>query len=283
MGRAACACAAALAVTSAARPTAVAGSFYPRQPERLWRHVRDLLDAAPPPGGDHVRPPKAIIAPHAGYSYSGPIAATAYASLAPAKETVKRVILAGPAHFWPVPGVAVPAATAFDTPLGPVAVDDEARTRALDVSGVEVDDRPYDGEHSLEVQLPFVVAVLGEVSVLPLLVGRSGAGAFADVLDVLWGGSETCFVVSTDLSHYHDAAVACALDRRTAERICRLEAPAPAAACGSAAVAGLLLAARRHALGVRLLELRNSADTCGDPERVVGYGAFALFEPEDAP
>ena len=222
--------------------------------------------------------PKAIIAPHAGYQYSGPIAASAYAWLAPAAGLVSRVIVAGPSHFWPVGGVAVPSVDAFDTPLGAVAVDDDARRCALGVDGVVVDDAAHAREHSLEVQLPLVICALGDVAVLPLAVGRSGAGVLAQVLERLWGGPETRVVISTDLSHYHPAHVAAALDRRTADQICRLEPPADDDACGAAAVAGLLLAARRHELSVRLLDLRNSADTAGDADRVVGYGAFAVVE-----
>jgi AmmeMemoRadiSam system protein B len=262
------------------RRAAVAGHFYPGDEDSLRRTVQSLLDHADVPAGD-ARPPKAIIAPHAGYQCSGPIAATAYASIAPARGSVRRVIVAGPAHRRPVATVALSSAHGFATPLGPVTIDDEARRRAADVTDVVVDDRAHAGEHSVEVQLPFVLAALGEVSVLPLLVGWSGAGVFADLLDALWGGSETCFVVSSDLSHYLDAPTADALDVRTAEMICRLEAPPSDAACGAAAVAGMLLAARRHALDVRLLDLRNSADTCGDPGRVVGYGAFALDERVD--
>jgi uncharacterized protein len=260
------------------RHPAAAGVFYPAQPERLRRTVEELLDHAVPPAADG-QTPKAIIAPHAGYRYSGPIAATAYATVAPAREIVRRVVIAGPAHFSPVGTVALSSARAFASPLGPVSIDADARRQALDVPGAFIDDAAHAGEHSVEVHLPFLTAVLGDVSVLPLLVGLSGAGVFADVLDLLWGGSETLVVISTDLSHYHDRRVARMLDGRTAEMICRRNAPAPAAACGAAAVAGMLLAARRHQLDVRPLDLRNSGDIAGNPERVVGYGAFALFEP----
>ena len=159
-------------------------------------------------------------------------------------------------------------------------MDESARQRALGVDGVVVDDAAHAEEHSLEVQLPFVTSALGDVSVLPLAVGRSGAGVLAEVLDRLWGGPETRFVISTDLSHYHPARIAATLDRRTADQICQLEPPADDFACGAAAIAGLLFTARRHDLVVRLLDLRNSADTAGDADRVVGYGAFAVLERE---
>jgi AmmeMemoRadiSam system protein B len=148
---------------------------------------------------------------------------------------------------------------------------------------VVVSDAAHAGEHSLEVHLPFLIEVLGDVPVLPLVVGRSGAGVLADVLDLLWGGPETAIVISTDLSHYHDARTARELDARTAAAICRLEAPSPDAACGAYAVAGMLRAARVRDMEVRQLDLRNSGDTCGDMKRVVGYGAFALFEVSERP
>ncbi len=257
------------------RPPAVAGSFYPADPAELRRVVAGHLDeAAPPPDAGS---PKALIAPHAGYRYSGPIAATAYRTLTPSGAAVRRVLLAGPAHSVPLRGVALPSAVAFATPLGPVTVDDEARARALGVDGTVVDDIAHVDEHSLEVHLPFLTEVLGSVPVLPLLVGRAAPGVLADVLDALWGGGETRIVVSTDLSHYHDDATAKAIDRETAEAIvARCETLHPERACGAGAVLGLLEAARRHDLTVRLLDLRTSADTAGDSQRVVGYGAFAL-------
>ena len=265
-------------MTGRVRPAAVAGSFYPSDPAVLRRAVAAHLAAGAPaaPGADE-RSPKALIAPHAGYVYSGPIAATAYRTLARARGSVERVLLAGPAHFLPVPGVALSSADAFATPVGPVAVDAAARERALTIAGAAVDDAAHAGEHSLEVQLPFLSEVLGPVPVLPLLVGRRGSTVLADVLDLLWGGDETRIVVTTDLSHYHDDATAKAIDRETADAIvARTEQLQPERACGAGAVLGLLEVARRHDLAVRLLDLRTSADTAGDPDRVVGYGAFSL-------
>jgi AmmeMemoRadiSam system protein B len=262
-------------VTGWTRPPAVAGSFYPADPVALRRALAGhLAEAAPPPDASS---PKALIAPHAGYVYSGPVAATAYRTLATSRATVRRVLLAGPAHFVPLRGVAMSSADAFATPLGPTTVDDEARARALGVDGTVVDDSAHADEHSLEVHLPFLTQVLGPVPVLPLLVGRGAPAVLADVLDALWGGDETRVVVSTDLSHYHDDATAKAIDRETADAIvARCETLHPERACGASAVLGLLEAARRHGLTVRLLDLRTSGDTAGDPRRVVGYGAFAL-------
>lgn len=262
-------------MTGWVRPAAAAGSYYPDDATALQRSVAGYLArAAPAPG---LGAAKAVIAPHAGYRYSGPIAATAYAALTPARGVVRRVVLAGPAHRVPVEGVSLSSAGAFATPIGPVDVDAAACSAALSVDGVVVDDEAHAAEHSLEVHLPFIVETLGgDVKVLPLLAGDSNV--LADVLDAIWGGQETRIVVSTDLSHYHDDATAKALDRKTAAAIVarRPEDIRPDQACGATAVCGLLEVARRHDLGVSLLDLRTSADTAGQPDRVVGYGAFAL-------
>jgi len=262
-------------VTGWVRPAAVAGYFYPADPLALRRSVATYLAHADAPDPEAATP-KAIIAPHAGYRYSAPIAATAYAALASARGAVQRVVLAGPAHRALVDGVAVSTAHAFAMPLGPVEVDAEARDQALARPGVEVDDNAHAPEHSLEVHLPFLHEALGEVKVLPLLAGR--AEVLADVLDTLWDGTTTSIVVSTDLSHFLDDRSAKAIDRRTAAAIVerRSDDIRPEHACGATAVRGLLMAADRHGLGVRLLDLRTSADTAGEPSRVVGYGAFAL-------
>jgi hypothetical protein len=266
---------------SGVRRAAVAGRFYPEDADVLRRDLDDYLrsaHAATGVGGAGGTTPKAVIAPHAGYVYSGPVAASAYAVVAHARGRVQRVLLAGPAHYVPLRGVAVPRADSFETPLGPVVVDDEARQLALEVPGVVADDGPHAPEHSLEVHLPFIVAALGAVPVLPMVVGHDGPDVLAAVLDRLWGGDETLIVVSTDLSHYHDDRTAKALDRRTASAIVdgRYDDIADDDACGAAPVRGLLLAAARHGLHTTLLDLRTSADTSGPPDRVVGYGAFAL-------
>jgi MEMO1 family protein len=257
------------------RPAAVAGLFYPASADELRAVVdRDLRSATA-----EGPVPKALIAPHAGYVYSGPIAGSAYARLEPARGVVERVILLGPAHRVPVDGMAVPSVDAFDTPLGPVLVDVAARVRALELPGVVVDDRAHAPEHSLEVHLPFLVRVLGaEITVLPVVVGHAPPEPVADLLEALWGGPETVIVVSTDLSHYHDYATAVARDRSTAAAIVerRTDAIGPYDACGAYPVRGLLEVARRKGLAVELLDLRNSGDTSGDRDRVVGYGAFAL-------
>jgi AmmeMemoRadiSam system protein B len=220
--------------------------------------------------------------PHAGYVYSGPIAASAYAQVAARRGTIRRVVVLGPAHRVPVDGMAVPTAAHFATPLGPVEVDDDLRRLALTVPAVHADDRPHAPEHSLEVQLPFLVRTLGaDITVLPVVVGHASAHQVADLLDAVWGGPETLVVISSDLSHYHDHPTATARDRRTAAAILerRGEEIGPHDACGAYPLGGLIEVAERRGLRIDLLDLRNSGDTAGDRSRVVGYGAFAVTEP----
>jgi AmmeMemoRadiSam system protein B len=255
----------------------VAGTFYPADPATLRAAVQAHLEEARsglPPGPS----PKAIVAPHAGYDFSGPVAARAYSRLASVRAQVERVVLLGPAHRFPLDAVAAPGTDAWVTPLGLVTVETAARDRLVDAGLVVVSDEAHAEEHSLEVHLPFLQVVLGDVPVVPLVVGRAPVAAVADVLDAVWGGDETRIVVSTDLSHYHDRATAVELDRRTAAAIVARdpEAVGPGDACGAFPLRGLLEAARRHVLDVELLDLRTSADTGGSAARVVGYGAFAL-------
>jgi AmmeMemoRadiSam system protein B len=258
------------------RPPAAAGTFYPALAGRLARTVDGLLEAVPPPPDGAVA--EGLIVPHAGYAYSGPVAATAYASLRPIAKSVTRVVVLGPAHFVPLSGSAVPAADAWSTPLGDVRIDEGLRDVAI-AAGAVADDGPHEPEHSLEVQLPFLQRLLGfGISVLPVAVGATSPEEVADLLAALWHTPGGLVVVSTDLSHYHAEEVAKKLDRRTADAIVARD---PAAiglddACGVYALRGVVEYARRGDIDVRLLDLRTSADTAGDPSRVVGYGAFAL-------
>jgi MEMO1 family protein len=264
------------------RPAAVAGAFYAAPPAQLAADVDALMEAASAPGGPAV--PKAIVAPHAGYIYSGPVAAAAYARLAPGRGRITRVVLLGPAHRFPVRGVAVSSADAFATPLGEMPVDVESRDALIALPFVSFDDAAHGPEHSLEVHLPFVQRVLGDVHVLPLLVGVAEPGEVATVLDRVWGGAETVIVVSSDLSHYLDADTARRVDRATADAIVARDPSrlSPDSACGVFPVRGLLRAANQKRLDVELVALANSADTAGTADRVVGYGAFALTEPPPA-
>jgi AmmeMemoRadiSam system protein B len=258
------------------RPAAVAGRFYPDDAATLRTTVDDELAKAPPWTGPV---PEALIVPHAGYVYSGPIAATGYATLAAARDTIRRVVLLGPAHYVGFEGVGVSSADAFATPLGNVPIDRELRARVLELPGVRVQDVAHGPEHSLEVHLPFLQRALADFSLLPLVVGRARADVVATVLDAVWGGPDTLVIVSTDLSHYLDHDAAARRDRATVANVMNgaLDNIAPEDACGAYPLRGLLTAARTRGLEVELLDLRNSGDTAGPRDRVVGYAAFALL------
>ncbi|MDP6977741.1 MAG: AmmeMemoRadiSam system protein B [Myxococcota bacterium] len=260
------------------RSPAVAGQFYPADPVSLRTSVREYLEAGHRPGG---APPKALIAPHAGYVYSGPIAGSAYAALEPLRGRIERVVLLGPAHRVFVRGLAAPTVEVFATPLGEVAIDQSAIAMLADLPQVTLSDRAHAPEHSLEVQLPFLQEVLGQFTLVPLVVGDATGGEVAEVLDRLWGGDETLIVVSSDLSHYLDYETARHMDEATSHAI---EAMHPEqieteGACGRIPVQGLLLAARDHGLRPTTVDLRNSGDTAGPRDGVVGYGAY-LLKPE---
>lgn len=260
------------------RPAAVAGAFYPGDPVTLAREVEEFVRRAAPPGAGETAP-KAIIAPHAGYMYSGPVAGSAYARVACLRGTVSRVVLAGPAHRVFVRGAAVPEATAFATPLGTIELDQEALARLRQLPFVETSDKPHALEHCLEVHLPFLQAVLGDFRLVPLVVGGASPAEMAQLLDAVWGGEETLVVVSSDLSHYLPYAAARSRDRGTAQAILDLDPRLdPEDACGAAPVNGLLEVARRRGLAVELVDLRNSGDTAGGRNQVVGYGSFVFHE-----
>jgi hypothetical protein len=261
---------------NAIRPAAVAGAFYPAQAEELATQVGAMLAAARTQ--EAAAHPKAIIAPHAGYIYSGAVAASAYARLRPLAGRIKRVVLLGPAHRVAVRGLALPGAAGFDTPLGRVPVDLSSPNRIADLPQVSVSAEAHVLEHSLEVHLPFLQSVLEDFSLLPLVVGRASAEEVAEVLDRVWGGDETLLVISSDLSHYLAYDQAQAVDRDTARAILnRQPSLNPYQACGAIPVNGLLLAASRRGLRPELIDLRNSGDTAGDRRRVVGYGAFGFY------
>lgn len=261
----------------AIRPAAVAGTFYPGEASALAAEVAAYLAEAPREARE--APPKAIIAPHAGYIYSGPIAASIYACAVGLRGTVRRVVLAGPAHRVYVAGIAVPSAGAFASPLGNVPVDLEAVAALRKLDFVQVSDPAHALEHSLEVHLPFLQSVLGSFHLVPMVVGDAMPQEMALAFDTVWGGEETLVVVSSDLSHYLTYDSARRRDRETAQAIVNLEARiVPEEACGAAPINGLIHAARRHGMAARLVDLRNSGDTAGGLDRVVGYGAFAFTE-----
>lgn len=257
------------------RYPAVAGQFYPGDARRLNQAVMKYIQE---PGEISGAAPKAIIAPHAGYVYSGPIAGTAYAHLAKADGNISRVVLVGPAHWAAVKGLAASKADAFATPLGTVLLDSEAYQDIHSLEQVTVFEDAHTREHCLEVQLPFLQAIFSDFKVVPLVVGEASPSEVAEVLEALWGGPETAVVISSDLSHYHDYDTAVRLDKDTSKLIEELQAVKENQACGRKAINGLLYLARQRGMQVQTVDLRNSGDTAGPRDRVVGYGAYVFWE-----
>lgn len=251
------------------RPPALAGLFYPAAPDTLARTAAGLLASAAAAGP----PARYLIAPHAGWVYSGEVAAAAYRRI---PAGIRRVLLLGPVHRMWTAGMAVPSVDAFATPLGDVPLDREALAALARLPGVAVDDRPHRDEHAIEVHLPFLQVALGDFTLIPVLVGGAPAAAVAELIGACDDG-QTLVLVSSDLSHFHDYATAKRLDARTAQRILALDSDLVGEeACGAAAINGLAQYARVRGLTAELLDLRNSGDTAGPRDRVVGYGSFAL-------
>lgn len=258
------------------RPAAVAGTFYPGSARALSELVEGFLAGHAQANGAR---PKAVIAPHAGFVYSGSVAASAFRAWS-RSAAIRRVVLLGPSHFVPFHGLALPGHERFATPLGEVAIDPQGAVAALRLPQVRVYPEAHQREHSLEVELPFLQVALGnDWSVVPLVVGEAPAEEVGEVIDRLWDGEETVVVVSSDLSHYLEYDAAERADRATADSILRLDGPlASHQACGAGPINGLLHVARARGLRCELLDLRNSGDTAGDRSRVVGYGAFAFYD-----
>lgn len=257
------------------RLAAVAGTFYPADPVALQQMIDGFLHAVP---AQTAATPKAIIAPHAGYVYSGPVAASAYARLIPMRDRVRRVVLLGPAHRVYVNGLALTHATHYATPLGIIPIDLTAMQQLATLAHVSYLDDAHADEHSLEVHLPFLQIVLDQFTLVPIVVGEATPQQVAEALALVWGGDETVIVISSDLSHFHDYRTAQLLDQATSQAI---EALAPERigyedACGRNPVNGLLHLAKLKHLHATTIDLRNSGDTAGSPDRVVGYGAYVF-------
>lgn len=252
---------------------AVAGSFYPANPVELNRDLQQMLYDAPTPKIE----PKALIVPHAGYIYSGPIAAAAYNSIKSKAKKITRVVLLGPSHRAAFRGIATPGHDIFQTPLGDITIDQKAIKELGNLPCITELKEAHFLEHSLEVHLPFLQQILPNFTLVPLVVGEASADEVASVLERLWGGEETLIVISSDLSHYHPYQEAKQIDLRTTLAIeafdCHIHSEQ---ACGCRPINGLLSAAKNHALKLTTLDVRNSGDTAGDKDQVVGYGAYAL-------
>lgn len=256
------------------RTPAVAGRFYPAHPQQLHDAIAGYLQEANPAG----KVPKAIIVPHAGYIYSGPVAASAYARLIPAAETISRVVLIGPSHRVAFRGLAVSRATAYSTPLGDIEIDRASVDALLQLPFVDYIEQAHALEHSLEVHLPFLQTVLDQFKLVPIVAGDASPEQVSHALDTLWGGDETLLVISSDLSHYHDYATAQRLDSHTSQLIEALQYREihGEAACGMVPVNGLLRLLQQKGLSIKTVDLRNSGDTAGDKRQVVGYGAYVV-------
>ena len=261
------------------RPPAVAGLFYPDDPDMLRDIIGTYISAVPTHAKpDRVPTPKAVIVPHAGYVYSGQAAAQALSRFAPDSALITRIVLMGPCHGVAVQGLAAPKADAFATPLGTIPIDRSAINTVASMSFVTIDDAPHAEEHSLEVQLPLLQTVFGDFTLVPFAVGSATNDQVAAVLETLWGGPETRIVISSDLSHFLTQEQATSLDEQTAQSIELLDWQSLSYdhACGRIPISGLLTAAGRHNLSAERIALLTSADTAGSPDRVVGYGAWAF-------
>jgi len=256
------------------RQPAVAGTFYPANPQQLENMLAQFLIEAETP----AKVPKVIIVPHAGYVYSGPIAATAYVRLKPAHHSITRVVLIGPSHHVAFRGLAVSRAEGFNTPLGLIPVDRQAVQALTQLPFVEYIEQAHAFEHSLEVQLPFLQEVLDNFSIVPIVASDATPEEVSEVLEMLWGGPETLIVISSDLSHYHSYATARKLDMATSQTIedLQYEDLDSESACGRVGISGLLKLARDKSLTIKTIDLRNSGDTAGDRQKVVGYGAYVI-------
>ncbi len=256
------------------RQPAVAGYFYPADPDDLHQLLSCLLEDAKV----DAKVPKAMIAPHAGYKYSGKSAATAYARLKKAADTINRVVLVGPCHRVGFRGLALSRAKTFATPLGNIPVDLEAVELLLKLPTVQILEQAHAQEHSLEVQLPFLQETLTDFKIVPIVVGNATPEEVAEVIETLWGGAETLFVISSDLSHFHDYKTAQGIDRLTSHYIELLQYQQldSESACGRLPIAGLLKLAKEKSLRIKNIDLRNSGDADGNKTRVVGYGAYVI-------
>ncbi len=259
------------------RTPAVSGSFYPEEAEALQKMLKTFMQQTLV---SIVPVPKAVIVPHAGYIYSGLSAAHLYTQLIPARQTIKKVVLMGPSHHVSFKGIAGTHMTHFATPLGNIAVDQSALYEISTLAQISIIEQAHAQEHSLEVQLPFLQEILEDFSIIPLVVGEASAEQVSLVLDKLWGGQETLIVISSDLSHYLDYKTAQVMDQQTTDAIenLRPEDIHYQHACGRVPINGLLHLARSKKMKVTTVDLRNSGDTAGSKNQVVGYGAYAFNE-----
>jgi AmmeMemoRadiSam system protein B len=259
------------------RPSAVAGYFYPSSEEQLIKIIKNYIEKA---NISIKSKPKALISPHAGYIYSGPIAAYGYKSIMPYYKDYDQIILLGPSHFEFVPGIATAPVDYFETPLGKIPIDKESIKKILPLPYVYQNMDAHKKEHSLEVQLPFLQYIFKEkeFKIIPIAVGKIQPKEIWEILNILYN-EKILIIVSSDLSHYYDYNTAKLLDEKTANAIEELN-PYQIhyeQACGRVPIQGLLLFAKQRNLTPIRLDLRNSGDTAGDKRQVVGYGSWCFI------
>ena len=263
------------------RHAAVAGMFYPSEPSELNAIVHALFQSAETESSiDTSRCPKAIIAPHAGYIYSGPTAAMAYQCLQNCRDQYHRVVLLGPSHRVAFNGMALSSADQYETPLGTIPLDTETIRALEDVDFVAINNQAHQDEHSLEVHLPFLQSTLNEFSLVPIVVGDIDPAKVAKILERFENDPHTLIVISTDLSHFREYNIAKQRDQDTSNAILNYDYNAIGYhdACGRNPVNGALYWAQQHHHPIKLIDLRNSGDTAGDKDRVVGYAAYHIYK-----
>jgi AmmeMemoRadiSam system protein B len=267
------------AFTRRIRPPAVAGLFYPEDPDELRACVANALNTARATIAASGEAPRAYIVPHAGYVYSGGIAATAYARIKRDAKRIRRIVLIGPSHRVYLRGAAVPVHEAFSSPLGEIPIDLEIRNALVRAGLALQSDVPHANEHCLEVQLPFLQTILDDFTLVPIVLGDVQAHDVARVIAACAVDPATLILASSDLSHYRTYAEAQRIDAATIQAILRLDTTLLGdQACGAVAINGLNHFAREHAMSAHAIAHCNSGDTAGDRARVVGYASFAFHE-----
>ena len=254
----------------------VAGMFYPGEEASLRQMVDGFIQKAL---SFDLRP-RAIIAPHAGYIYSGSIAGTAYKTIAAVRDQIENVIIMSPAHRFYLRGIALHMADAFATPLGNIPVNIGIVKKIKQFSSVQWEERSFIQEHGLETHLPFIQrAFKPGIKIVPMIVGECQESEVAEILESVWEDPRNFVIISSDLSHFHSYADAKKLDRNTVDLIQNLDSQSldTEFACGHYPICGLLNLARNRKLKIKALDIRSSGDTAGSKESVVGYGSFAVY------
>ncbi len=252
----------------------VAGQFYPKERAQLIEMIENFSSSE----REIIYKPKAIIVPHAGFIYSGDIAAKAYKALIPLVDNYKKIILLSPAHRKSVTGVAYHNARKFACPIGDIPVNAELLSILKTNDSVYNDDEAFNFEHGLETHFPFISYIFRDISFLPLIVGNIDTQKLSDIFNLFWQADDILFIISSDLSHFHNYEICKTLDHETTQHIINLnyEKINHDAACGYYPLCGALKLAKDNNQKCYLLSLKNSGDSIGDKDSVVGYGSFII-------